>query len=507
MSNVHRLLAVAALLCAAPAVADIAGGGDPATDCLVVLRGLTPTGAVGKKKHRIPVVECQDGDAACDADGESQGSCTFAFRVCADEPGMASCTPGEIRTFRSRKGGLLLPPGGTAEATCAEPSTVVVPVRRKRRKPSVIDVAAIGAERGRRDVDRVRLACRAAPPPSCPENPGGPSEETLVVRGGDLDSGWTGTSFNFPIASGVEVSLCLADCDLASDSVCTVDGITGLGSANGATLGPPLPLVAGGVAVCVVNRFARTGSGGISGSLDLATGAAEASVDLEADVHITDRGRECPRCENGKCDNGANKGNPCVVHGEVEVAESFATNKLFKLSRDCPPAAEQRIATLEIPLRLTTGTAETPVTPGSRFPCDGPRGRGIPPQHDNCGGGSCGATCTACEGRVPNPSDPDQLVCRDVKGGLAQVCCANNTAVSCHPTARGGPGIVRTGRAAPPVPAWPDPALPKTAAGTVLAATFCIPATGTNTVDTTTGLPGPGALLLEADATIRGGAR
>jgi len=217
MSNVHRLLAVAALLCAAPAVADIAGGGDPATDCLVVLRGLTPTGAVGKKKHRIPVVECQDGDAACDADGESQGSCTFAFRVCADEPGMASCTPGEIRTFRSRKGGLLLPPGGTAEATCAEPSTVVVPVRRKR--------------------------------------------------------------------------------------------------------------------------------------------------------------------------------------------------------------------------------------------------------------------------------------------------CANNTAVSCHPTARGGPGIVRTGRAAPPVPAWPESALPKTAAGTVLAATFCIPATGTNTVDTTTGLPGPGALLLEADATIRGGAR
>ena len=505
MSNIHRLLVVAALLCATPAAADIPGGGDPSTDCLVVLRGITATRVVRKRRQQTSVVECHDGDAACDADGENQGSCSFAFQVCANEPGVASCTPAGIRKFRSRKGRLVLPPDGVAEATCAEPTTVVVPVRKKRRRPTVVDVAAIGADSGRRDADRVRLVCLPPPPTPCPENPaGGPSEETLVIRGGDLDSGWTGTSFNFPIARGVEVSLCLADCDLANDSVCAVDGITGPGSANGETLGPPLPLVAGGVAVCVVNRFAPTG---ISGSLDLATGAGEASVDLLADVHITDRGRECPRCESGTCDSGANKNRPCVVHGEVEVAESFATNKLFKLSRDCPPAAAQRIATLEVPLRLTTDTAGTPVTPGSRFPCDGPRDRGIPPQHDNCGGGSCGATCTACEKQVPDPSSPDRLVCRDVKGGLAQVCCANNTAVSCHPTARSGPGIVRTGRAVPPAPAWPDPALPKTAEGIVFVATFCIPATGTNTVDTTSGLPGPGALLLQADATIRGGAR
>jgi hypothetical protein len=354
--------------------------------------------------------------------------------------------------------------------------------------------------------DRVRLVCLPPLPSPCPANESGPSEELLVIRGGDLDSGWTGTSFNFPIVDGVRVNLCLSECDLAADPVCAVNGFTGPDQANGETLGPPLPLVAGGVAVCVVNRFARTGPEGITGSLDLQTGAGEASVDLLSDVHITDRGRECPRCKNGRCDSGANKGGTCVVHGQVRVEESFDPDKLFPLSIDCPPLSSQQIATLEIPLRLTTGTALTPVTQGSRFPCDGPRGRGIPPQHDNCGGGACGAACTGCT-EVPDPIDPSQLVCRDLKGGIAQVCCADNTVVGCHPTARNGPGIIRIGRAVSPEPLWPDPTLPKTASGSVLAATFCIPATGTNTVDTVSGLPGPGALLLQTDVTVGEGAR
>jgi hypothetical protein len=53
---------------------------------------------------------------------------------------------------------------------------------------------------------------------------------------------------------------------------------------------------------------------------------------------------------------------------------------------------------------------------------------------------------------------------------------------------------VRTGIATPPQPALPDPSYPKT--HSVLASTFCIPAAGTNTIDSVTGLPGPGAILL-----------
>lgn len=498
------LLAVPVLVTAASpwagrAVADIVGGGDPRTDCFAVFRGITATRVDGPKQ--MPVVECHDGDATCDADGETQGTCAFAFQVCANEPGIEACTPPGVKRFKRSKIRLALPPKGIAEPACGAETTV-----RVRKRARTIKVAAVGNAGAGVDADRVRLVCLPPPPSACPENAaGGPNEEQLVIRGGDLDSGWTGTSFNFPIVRGVQVNLCLADCDLSADAVCAVDGITGPESANGETLGPPLPLVAGGVAVCVVNRFARLGSGGITGSLDLATGAGEASIDLLSDVHVTDRGRECPRCQAGRCDSGARKGAACVVHGEVHVEESFAQDKLFALSRDCPPLSEQRIATLEIPLRLTTGAAGTPVTPGSRFPCDGPRDKGIPPQHDNCGGGTCGAECTACTEKVPDPSDPQQLVCRDVKGGIAQVCCANNTVVSCHPTAQSGLGIVRRGRALPLEPPWPDPTLPKTASGVVLAATFCIPATGTNTVDTTSGLPGPGALLLQTDLTVARG--
>jgi hypothetical protein len=49
--------------------------------------------------------------------------------------------------------------------------------------------------------------------------------------------------------------------------------------------------------------------------------------------------------------------------------------------------------------------------------------------------------------------------------------------------------------AAAATPPWPDASYPKSAAAT-LVATFCEPVTGTNVVDGTTGLPGPGALIL-----------
>jgi hypothetical protein len=60
---------------------------------------------------------------------------------------------------------------------------------------------------------------------------------------------------------------------------------------------------------------------------------------------------------------------------------------------------------------------------------------------------------------------------------------------------------VRVGRARAPEPVWPDPGYPKShgcdpAQCTVLAATFCLSATGTLSVNGALGLPGPGALLL-----------
>ena len=52
-----------------------------------------------------------------------------------------------------------------------------------------------------------------------------------------------------------------------------------------------------------------------------------------------------------------------------------------------------------------------------------------------------------------------------------------------------------------PTPPWPDAAYPKTANGSVFAATFCIPAAN-DLISGVTGLPGPGALILPFDLTV-----
>jgi hypothetical protein len=73
--------------------------------------------------------------------------------------------------------------------------------------------------------------------------------------------------------------------------------------------------------------------------------------------------------------------------------------------------------------------------------------------------------------------------CIDAKGGIAQLCCSNQTSTPCFPT-KGGGSITRVG-----TPATPGGTL-------VAAATFCIGSTDSTLINVTTGLPGPGALLL-----------
>jgi len=120
----------------------------------------------------------------------------------------------------------------------------------------------------------------------------------------------------------------------------------------------------------------------------------------------------------------------------------------------------------------------------------------VPVKPDDCSNSGCNSVCTgpACVEQVPDPTNPGSTICKDSKGGLSQLCCNNNTNKPCHPLANGGT-LTRTGSITAPQPPLPDATYPKTNGG-VLAATFCIPATGTNTIDSVTGLPGPGAILL-----------
>jgi hypothetical protein len=314
---------------------------------------------------------------------------------------------------------------------------------------------------------------------------------TILGEGTDLDNGWTGTSHNFPVIKDASVTFCLSDCDMTTNPVCTANGPSGEGSVNSPFFGPPLPLIAGGVPVCVVNRYSANATG--TGRLD--TGEMDGLIPLLSDVYATDPTRVCPQCLAGKCDSGGKRGAACTVHGTVNVAQSLATNKNFQLSKDCPPLGSP-LSTLTINLPITTGSIGTPGTGGSK-PCREREAQGVPAKDNNCSGGCGQGNCTgaACTSKIPDPSNPSQMICVDSKGGLSQACCNDNTSVPCFDTGPGGIGIQRTGRPVAPTPAFPDTTYPKVAEGVVTVATFCEAGTGSSNVDTVSGLPGPGAVV------------
>jgi hypothetical protein len=215
----------------------------------------------------------------------------------------------------------------------------------------------------------------------------------------------------------------------------------------------------------------------VQGTVDLSKGTYDGTatpIHLSSRVYLTNPLQVCPRCVNGTCNTGAREGKSCLVNGTVTVNNPpQARNDAYNLSSDCPPSESDFQAALDITLPLTTGTS----TLSGAKPCPGQT------TDDSClTGQTCNAPCAS-------PTD--------TKGGLTQTCCSDGK-TSCFPTsAASGIGkIERTGAPGIPQPAWPDPTYPKSTTSGVLAATFCEAKTNSPSIDTTTGLPGPGALLL-----------
>jgi hypothetical protein len=499
----------------------------PPTSALVLPGGRAP----GEARQIDKTRDCWVGLEVCDTDVSATnkrnkvvqrscvGSCTFHTSVCVDEPTKTCAVP--ALTDITVDNAALVPPSVLSGAhVCGAEAALAVSEGHRL----TIEVTA-SAGSGGSDSDRFTLVCKkikkrkgcglktttcptprgncgclpeacsgALPDMACPKNAaGGPNEVvfTLLDYATDLDLGWTGSAHNLPLPAKLQLKLCLSGCDAAGTTPCTANGPTGTGSLNGATFGPPLPVIAGDVAVCLVNVLTAP----ISGVANFATGAVSAEVDLRSQVFTTDAINVCPRCELGTCDGGANMGQPCHVDGIVPVINSLAPNKLFHLSKDCPPNGAP-ITTLTIPLPLTTGTEHTPGT-GVSTPCPGQTA------DDGCSSAGCGAdNCTgdACVSMFEDTANPSHSVCVDVKGGLSQGCCNNDASLPCFPTRPGEPGINRTGRPVPPVTvtgATGD--FPKVASEEVLVATFCAPATGSGGIDTATGA-GPGAVILNANA-------
>jgi hypothetical protein len=201
-----------------------------------------------------------------------------------------------------------------------------------------------------------------------------------------LDAGWTGVFHDQRIITGAKITVASTGCE-SSEKPCGVCGFSGpvpnvaadAGdidnhrctndtsikcstnapcSGGGGTCefyaGTPLPLSAGGVGACVVNRL----SGSVTGTVDTGTGEVEAFLHLTSKVHDGVVEHPCPRCigdvtpndgvADGTCDAGTKIGLSCDVNGSSPVA-LFGTTSL-----DCPPTSSTGI--LEIPLTASTGT-------------------------------------------------------------------------------------------------------------------------------------------------------
>jgi hypothetical protein len=522
VSSLHLiavLLAVgAALLVARWGFAKTSGGGtDPTTDCFAEFDGVSSN----------PVV-CTDGDSSCDSDSVA-GQCSFHLAICLNQTDLPGCTPTALKKVKvkPKKGSPVAP--DLATSTCGAFTDVVVKLKgKKKNKPRTkkIKVLALSSTKPRqKDKNTLTLTCNPAPAcatppcttghgPRCPANvsPDQPNAIVLSVlnQGTDLDNGWKGPSFNFPTPANTTLQLCLSNCNLTTDPDCDTTVNSGPTTFNKTTFGPPLPLIAAHVPVCVVNEYQQPT---FTGKANIRDGSIDGEIDLFAHVYLSDEEHVCPKCNSGKCDIGPNAGKSCAVDGTVTVTLSTAANKTFNLSKDCPPDPSNPAGTLNIKLPLTTGTSTlAPLTGGSAAtPCVQQSGepRGLTPSPDACG---AGASCVvggcsgpdSCQSMIPDPVSGNP-VCIDQKGGISQACCSDKPDTPCHPTRGGGTSIARTGKPAPFKDTggmgWGAGDYPKSA-DSVTVATFCEPATGTSSVDGLTGLPGPGALILPSHGVL-----
>jgi hypothetical protein len=305
---------------------------------------------------------------------------------------------------------------------------------------------------------------------SCPSNASGPDELRLTVAqaGSDLDLGWTGADHDLDVPGGARFRFCLQNCDTTTDSLCDVAGQAGDATVLGRRFAAPIPLVAGGIAVCIFTSFRDPFA---SGTADVSTGAIDVVAGLSADIHLTSANTVCPKCTgatagaSGICTGGTTPGSPCVTDEVIAVAGAVG-DTTYEVSRNCLPTGVP--STLALTVHAVTGTSTLAgLCPGQSTA-------------DGCAA-ACGTTCTPAPG-----------------SGVSQNCCTTEQGKRCFPTQDTGQ-IARVGAAGVPLPAFPDPTYPKTAASTVVAA-VCAPTSGSGTLDAAAGLPGPAAFVLPVNA-------
>ena len=415
-------------------------------------------------------------------------------------------------------------------------------------KPGVdLDTGWTGISHDLRGVDNAPLT--AARLTDCDVNPQSPSCGRCSLQGPITFPGEQKNCFCFNTTLRDASSFTV--CDPESTSSCTG------GEICQCFYGPPLPISSGAVPVCVVNLYDGpvTGTANVADA-GPGAGTTEALIRLQSLVHnglTVDR--PCPVCQgdttqgdgvaNGTCVGGPRNGSACDVAG---------THPFFgPVSFTCPPPASADVGDLSIVFDPAT-TSATMLGTGPfctafgrtdlKCFCDTCATNAAEPCNSNadcpggaeCGGRRCiggnadGTPCTdasECEPEgvcdrpgeptspngcsngvcVADPNDPDNPNEGRCQNGPNDNLCSIETfrgclaSADCNPPPTGNCGnclpnqtctvkrrqcfldpIVRTG-------------MPGTQMA-VLAATFCIAPTRSPAVNSVSGLPGPGALLL-----------
>lgn len=373
---------------------------------------------------------------------------------------------------------------------------------------------------------------------TCP----GQGNLSFVVRpGADLDTGWTGTAHDSAVQTGSTISGELSGCNGSTDVLCDFFGnvgsfcsadpsrsctnnneCSGAGTCVIQTFGPPLPLSAGGVPACIINRFATDATG----TYDMQTGDAAINLRLSSLVHLgSNVSAPCPICNCGKpnlADCVPGDTGTCTGIIGSPACRVGGNGPLGPTSNDCPPSSSLNVSGggLDIPfMPATTGTRTFP----TNQPCDGAGAANQQcwcdgqPQTSSCqracdGGGNDGQACTG-DGECPGaPAGACKPLCRQIVGegvgegecvaGPISQTCGGAPEIGCQndsdcPSGK-GPCVSKNQRC------FMDPIVKTGTPGTdtnTLVAVFCIPATSGQAINQTAGLPGPGALALPTDVT------
>src|SRR5437667_4072559 len=351
-------LGLLSVLAGGTAWALIPGGHLDHADCLAEWR--VTSRALGPSRG-ARALDCEDGDPSCDGDGVQNGSCTFDVSICTlqTDPQIPACVPPAALTAIRNVSEQLTVPSTMSRAGCGRATPLIAPLRGFRRKRIAVAVFSeppiVFARRpsrrvrlrmtamaaGMHDVNRLVLRCvpwSVCTQPNCPPSSRGPTAPNELVldiaaSGSDLDLGSTGLGHNL-LVPPTPVHACLDGCDAATTPSCDMRVVTGEGTVNGTTFGPPRPLLVGGLPLCLVSLWAEPVVGG--GIANVATGAVDVTLPLRVQAYPASPDRICPRCVGRRCQGGANDGGACEVDGTF--FPGAVLEESYQVSKACPPA-------------------------------------------------------------------------------------------------------------------------------------------------------------------------